>query len=146
MERNGKRNRIVGPALLAGALALALAGLVALSAQARGPEWGKREPSPDRAAARMAERLGLSAEQKTQIQEILTEGHAKRTEIREEGRRKMESLRDETGKRLAGVLTPEQMARLRQFREERRDRRRDCGPRHEGPDGAFPGGPPPEHE
>jgi len=146
MERSGKRNRIVGRAILAVALALALAGVAALSAQARGTDWGGRDPSPDRAAARMAERLGLSAEQKAQIQEILTQGHAKRTEIREEGRKKMASLREETEKRLSGVLTPEQMTKLRQFREERRDRRRDCGPRHEGPDGGSPGGPPPGHE
>ncbi len=142
MECSGKRNRIVGRAILAVGLALALAGLVALSAQARAPEWGGRGPSPDRAAARMAERLGLSAEQKAQVQEILTQGHAKRVEIREEGRKKMEFLRDETEKRLSGVLTAEQMARLRQFREERRD----CGPRPEGRDGGFPGGPPPERD
>ncbi len=146
MERSGTKSRIVGRAILAGAMALALAGLVALSAQARGPERDGREPSPDRVAARMAERLGLSAEQKGQVQEILTQGRAKRTEIREEGRKKMESLRDDTEKRLSGVLTAEQMTRLRQFREERRDRRRDCGPRHDGPDGGSPGGPLPEHE
>ena len=81
MERNAKRNRLVGPATLAAALALGLAGLVALSAQARERESSAREPSPDRAAARMAERLGLSAEQKAQVQEILTQGRAKRTEI-----------------------------------------------------------------
>lgn len=144
MEHSVKKNRIVGRAIVAGVLALGLAGLVALSAQARGPEWGKREPSPERAAARMAERLGLSAEQKAQVQEILTQGRAMRTEIREEGRRKMESLRDDTEKRLAGVLTAEQLTNLRQFREERRDRRRDCGPRHEGRGGGLPEGPPPE--
>lgn len=146
MERSGKRNRIVGRAILAGALVLALAGLVALSAQARGTDRGLREPSPDRRAARMAERLGLSAEQKAQVVEILTQGFAKRTEIREEGRRKMESLREETETRLSGVLTPEQMTKLRQFREERRERRRDCSPRHRGRDGGRHGGPPPERD
>lgn len=146
MEHSGKSNRIVGRAILAGALVLALAGFVALSAQARGTDRGGREPSPDRLAARMAERLGLSAEQKARVQEILTQGVAKRTEIREEGRRKMASLREETEKSLSGVLTPEQMTKLRQFREERRDRRRDCGPRHEGRDGGFHGDRPPEHD
>lgn len=146
MERSGGRNRIVVRAILAGALVLALAGFVALSAQARGTDRGGREPSPDRQAARMAERLGLSAEQKAQVQEILTQGVAKRTEIREEGRKKMESLREETEKRLSGVLTPEQMTKLRQFREERRERRRDCGSRHWGRHGGFHDGPPPEHD
>jgi Spy/CpxP family protein refolding chaperone len=142
MERSGKKNRIVGRAILAGALALALAGLVALSAQARGPEWGGREPSPDRRAAWMAERLGLSAEQKTRTQEILTQGFAKRNEIREEGRKKMESLRKETEERISGVLTPEQMEKLRRLREKRGDR----GPQPGDREGGFPGGPPPKHD
>lgn len=117
MERSGRRIRFIGRAILAGALVLALAGFVALSARARGTDRGGREPSPDRLAARMAERLRLSAEQKARVQEILTQGVAKRTEIREEGRKKMASLREETEKSLSGVLTPEQMTKLRQFRE-----------------------------
>lgn len=143
MERNGMGNRLAGPALVAGALALVLGGLLALSAEARG--WGRdgRAPAPDRQAARMAERLGLSAEQEARVQEILTQRHEKRAEIRDEGRRKMESLRDETEKSLSGVLTAEQMDRLRQFREERRDRRRDCGPCRDGRGAGFRGGPPP---
>ncbi len=140
MEQSGTKNRIVGRAVVALAAVLVLAGLVVLSAQARGPEWGGHKPSPDRLAARMAERLGLSADQQARIQEILTQNIAKRSEIREEGRRKMEALRDDTEKRFASVLTPEQMTKLRAFREERRDRRGDCGPRHR--DGESPGAPP----
>jgi len=146
MEHSGRRNRIVGRVILAGILALVLAGFVALSAHARGTNRDGREPSADRQAARMAERLGLSAEQKAQVREILTQGVAQRTEIREEGRKKLEALREETEKRLSGVLTPEQMTKLRQFREERRERRRDCGPRHGGRHGGFHDGPPPDHD
>ncbi len=146
MEHSGKRKWITGRALAAGAAALVLAGLVALSAQARGTEWGRHKPSPDSLAARMAERLGLSADQKAQVQEILTQNLAKRAEIREEGRKKMESLRDDTQKRFASVLTPEQMTKLRALREERRDRRRDCSPGRRDGDRGHHGGPPPQTE
>jgi len=142
MERNGKENRIVGRAIIAVALALVLAGLVALSAQAHGPEWGGRELTQDREAALMAKRLGLSDDQKTRIQEILTQGFAKRNEIQEEDRKKMESLRKETEERISGVLTPEQMEKLRRLREERGGR----GPQPGDREGGFPGGPPPKHD
>lgn len=143
MERSGKGSRLVGPALVAGALALVFGGLLVLSAEARGRRWDGRAPSPDRQAARMAERLGLSAEQQTRVQAILTEGHAKRTEIFQEGRRKMESLRQETEKRFSSVLTPEQMTKLKQLREERSERRRDRGPWRDDRDGGIPEGAPP---
>ncbi len=146
MEHSGKRKRIVGRVLAAGAAVLVLAGLVALSAQARGTEWGRHKPTPESLSARMAERLGLSADQKARVQEILTQNLAKRAEIREEGRKKMESLRDDTEKRFASVLTPEQMTRLRALREERRERRRDCSPgRRDGGRGDR-GGQPPQPE
>ena len=145
MERNGKGARAARRAILAGALALVLEGVVALSAQARGKGEDGREPSPDRQAARIAERLGLSAEQRTQVQKIFTESFEKGREIREEVRKKMAGLREETEKRLSGVLSPEQMTKLRDIREKRLERRRDCGPRQEGPEGGVPGGPPPEH-
>lgn len=146
MDSNGKGNGIVRRTIMAGALGLALVGLLALSAQARGPGRGGREFSPDRAAARMAERLDLKAEQQSQVRKILDESLAKRGEIREEGRKKMEALREETDKRLSGVLTPEQMTRLRALREERGERRGDCGMRPGGPERGFPGEPPPEDD
>ena len=148
MERNRKGIRWAGPAIAAGAVAVVLAGLVALSAQARGRDWAGREPSPDRIATRIAERVGLTADQRTKVQEILAQNIEARTAIRDEGRRKMESLRDDTEKRLAGVLSAEQMDKLRALREERRERRRDrcrdCPLQPEGRGGGFPGGPPPE--
>ncbi len=146
MERNGIGAGLRRRAVIAGALALVLVGFVALTVHARG--WGRdgHQPSPDRQAARIAERLGLSADQKAQVQQILSESFAKRREIREEGRKKMEGLREETEKRFVAVLTPEQMAKFRQFREERRERRRDCGPRPEGRGNESPGGQPPKGE
>lgn len=139
MDSNGKRSRTVRRAVFAGALGLALVSILALSTHARGPGKGWREPSPDRAAARLAERLGLTAEQQEQVRPILEENFAKRRDIREEARRKMEALREETDKRLSGVLTPEQLTKLRELRSERGKRFKDGDRRHGGPKGAVPG-------
>lgn len=146
MGRNGAGSRFTGRAAIAGALALVLGGILALSAEARG--WGRdgRGPAPDRQAARLAERLGLSAEQETRVREIFAESGEKRRAIREEGWKKMEGLRAETEERLAGVLTPEQMTGLRDLRERRMERRRDCGPRAGGWGGGFRGGPPTDRD
>ena len=141
MERSRSWKGIVGPAVLAGVLGLCLAAFATGSAHARGPGRGFREPSPERAAARMAERLGLTAEQREQVRGILAESFAKRRGLREEGRSRREALREETEGRLSGVLTPEQRERLREFRERRRDRRRDCDGWRAKPGGDAPRGP-----
>lgn len=143
MDRKKNGNGIARRAIVAAGLGLALVGLVALTAQARGPgTWG-REASPDRAVARMTEQLDLTAEQQAEVRQIFAETFEKRREIREEARRKAEALREETDARLSGTLTPEQMTKLRSLREERRDRRRDGGRwpggKGDGPSPARPG-------
>jgi periplasmic protein CpxP/Spy len=137
MDSNGKRT--IRRAAFAGVLGLALVSILALSVHARGPGKGWREPSPDRAVARLAERLGLTAEQKEQVRPILEESFAKRREIRKEAHQKMQTLREETDGRLSGVLTPEQMTRLRELRSERGERPKDGGQRHGGPKHVVPG-------
>jgi len=111
-------------AAVAGLLGLTALALAPLTAQA----WGRgdRGPSPDRALERMTERLDLSAEQQGQVREILESSFAKGREAREAHRSEMETIRQETQDRLAGVLSPEQMAELGQLRAERQERRRDC--------------------
>ncbi len=111
-------------AAVAGLLGLTALALAPLTAQA----WGRgdRGPSPDRALERMTERLDLSAEQQGQVREILESSFAKGREAREAHRSEMETIRQETQDRLAGVLSPEQMAELGQMRDERQERRRDC--------------------
>jgi len=111
-------------AAVAGLLGIAALALAPLTAQAWGR--GERGPSPGRAVERMAERLDLTAEQQGQVREILEASFAKGREAREAHRSEMETIRQETQDRLAGVLSPEQMAELAQMRDERRERRRDC--------------------
>lgn len=142
MDRKMKGNGIARRAIVAGGVGLAVFAVVALTAQARGPgKWG-REASPDRAVARMTERLDLTPEQQAQVRRILSDSFEKRREIREGTRRKIEALREETDTRLSGMLTPEQVTKLRSLREERRDHRRDGrrwpGGKGDGPAPARP--------
>lgn len=110
---------------IAGALGLSLVSLVAISAQARGPRGSG--PAPDRAVARLTERLDLSADQQTQVKTILEESFAKQKETRDAHRKEMEALREATDANLAKVLTPEQMQKLHELRDRREGRRGDCG-------------------
>jgi len=125
--------------LTAGIIALAALSLVPLAAQAWG-RGGHRGPSPDRAVERLTEDLALTADQQTQVKTILEESFAKGTEMREAHRQEMEALRDQTHESLAAVLTPEQVQKFDELRDERREHRehrRNCDRRpgcwEEGP-------------
>jgi len=116
-----------------GILGLALLSLIPLTAQAFG-RGGKHRPDPDRAVARLTEKLELTAEQQGRVKAILEDGFAKRAEVREAHRSEMETLREQTHDQLAAALTPEQASKLEQLREERRgrmERRGDCAQRPE---------------
>lgn len=111
-----------------GILGLTLLSLVPLTAQAFGRR-GKVGPTPDRALTRLTEELDLTAEQQGQVKAVLEENFAERNEIREAHRQEMETLREQNHTRLSAVLTPEQVEKLDQLRDERRERvewRRDC--------------------
>jgi Spy/CpxP family protein refolding chaperone len=120
MDRNAtnKTRRLV----FSGILGLAMMSLVPLSAQA----WGRggRGPSPEKAVGRLTQELNLTAEQQAQVKQILEEGFAKRREARETYRSEMQTLRNETKAKLEGVLTADQVTKLHQLRDERKDRRR----------------------
>lgn len=111
-----------------GIVGLALLSLVPLSAQARGR--GGKGPSPEQAVERLTGALDLTAEQQGPVKAILEESFAKRGEVREAHRSEMETLREETEGKLAAVLSPEQLAKLRQLRDARHGRRGegDCRP------------------
>lgn len=115
-------------AVTTGIVGLALLGLVPLTAQAWG-RGGRGEPSPERAAARLTERLDLTAEQQEQVKGVLEESFARRAEVRAAHREEMDALRDQTHEKLAAILTAEQVEKLdqlRELRQERMERRRDC--------------------
>ena len=77
----------------------------------------------------LAERLQLTAEQKTKVQEILSDTREQLRAARQEMEPRMAEIRRQADGRLQTVLTPEQWEKFQRMRDERQRRR---GPR--GPD------------
>ena len=78
----------------------------------------------------LAERLQLSAEQKTKVQEIFSDTREQLRAARQEMEPRMAEIRRQADGRLQTVLTPEQWEKFQRLRDERQ--RRGRGPR--GPD------------
>ena len=79
------------------------------------------------------DRLELSAEQKVQVQQILTDTRRQLGEARKESEPRMKDIRRQTDERLQQVLTPEQWQKFQQLKEEMRGRRRGRSRRGDGP-------------
>ena len=78
----------------------------------------------------LAERLQLTADQKTKVQEIFGDTREQLRAARQEMEPRMTEIRRQADGRLQTVLTPEQWEKFQRMREERQ--RRGRGPR--GPD------------
>ena len=78
----------------------------------------------------LAERLQLTADQKTKVQEIFSDTREQIRAARREMEPKMAEIRRQADGRLQTVLTPEQWQQFQRMRDERQHRGR--GPR--GPD------------
>ena len=74
----------------------------------------------------MAQRLKLSAEQKTKVQEIFNDTREQLGAVRQEMEPRMSEIRRQADGRLQTVLTPEQWQQFQKLRAERD--RRDRGP------------------
>ena len=79
----------------------------------------------------LAERLQLTAEQKTKVQEIFSDTREQLRAARQEMEPRMAEIRRQADGRLQTVLTPEQWEKFQRMRDERQ--RRGRGPRG-GPD------------
>jgi Spy/CpxP family protein refolding chaperone len=101
------------------------AGILALNVY-RGLAWGRQGNRIDE----LAERLQLSAEQKTKVQEIFSDTREQLRAVRQEMEPRMTEIRRQADGRLQTVLTPEQWEKFQRLRDERQ--RRGRGPR--GPD------------
>jgi Spy/CpxP family protein refolding chaperone len=82
----------------------------------------------------MAERLQLTADQKTKVQEIFADTREQLRAVRRESEPKMNEIRRQADGRLQTVLTPEQWQKFQKVREEIRQRRGSRG----GPRGDRP--------
>lgn len=130
---NDTKNRwqVRGAALIIFVLGFA-AGILALNVY-RGVAGGPR--SRDR-FEQMAERLNLNADQKTKVQEILTDTREQVRALRRESQPKFDEIRRQADTRLEEVLTPEQWQQFQKERHEMRGRRGRGGPG--GPRGERP--------
>jgi len=87
--------------------------------------WGHGGRSfTERRFDHIIDRLDLNAEQKPQVEKILSETRKQLMEIRKESEPKMREIREQTDQRLKAVLTPEQWVRFKQMRDEMRGHHR----------------------
>jgi Spy/CpxP family protein refolding chaperone len=76
----------------------------------------------------LAERLNLTADQKTKVQEIFSDTREQLRAVRQETEPRMEEIRRQADGRLQTVLTPEQWQQFQKMRDQR-ERRGDRGHR-----------------
>lgn len=93
-----------------------------------------RQRDPRDRFEQMAERLQLSGDQKTKVQEIFTDTREQLRAVRRESEPKMDEIRRHADGRLQTVLTPEQWQQFQSLRDEMRQRRGGRG----GPRGDRP--------
>lgn len=93
-----------------------------------------RQRDPRDRFEQMAERLQLSGDQKTKVQEIFTDTREQLRAVRRESEPKMDEIRRQADGRLQTVLTPEQWQQFQSLRDEMRQRRGGRG----GPRGDRP--------
>jgi len=98
------------------------AGILALNVY-RG--WGSR--GGGNRMDELSERLQLTADQKTKVQEIFNDTREQLRAVRQETEPRMEEIRRQADGRLQTVLTPEQWERFQHLREERGRRGRGRG-------------------
>ena len=92
---------------------------------------GWRAAAPGNRIDELSERLQLTAEQKTKVQEIFSDTREQLRAVRQEMEPRMAEIRRQADGRLQTVLTPEQWEKFQRMRDERQ-RRGGRGPR--GPD------------
>ena len=90
------------------------AGILALNVY-RG--WGSRGGGTR--MDELSERLQLTADQKTKVQEIFNDTREQLRAVRQETEPRMEEIRRQADGRLQTVLTPDQWERFQRLREER---------------------------
>jgi periplasmic protein CpxP/Spy len=117
---------------LSASLTLALAGTLALAQSTptnpdtttqNGYHRHRHAPDPHRAALRVGQRLGLSADQTAKLEPIFADSQQKIAALRsdtslspDQRRQQFRAIHENTKTQLASVLTPDQMQQLRNMR------------------------------
>ena len=107
------------------------AGILALNVYR---SWARTTERTKDRFEQLADRLQLNNDQKTKVQEILSDSREQLRAVRRESEPKMNEIRSQADGRLQTVLTPEQWQKFQAIREEMRQRRSGRGgPRGEAP-------------
>lgn len=77
----------------------------------------------------LTERLNLTADQKTKVEQILNDTREQLRSLRRESEPRVTEIRRQADERMQQVLTPEQWAQFQTVRSEMRERRGGRGPR-----------------
>ena len=120
--------QVRGAALIIFVLGFA-AGILALNVYRSFAHGGERRDRFEQ----MAERLQLTADQKTKVQEIFADTREQLRAVRRESEPKVNEIRLQADGRLQTVLTPEQWQKFQSTRDEMRQRRGGRGPKHNRP-------------
>lgn len=99
------------------------AGALALNAYKRWGRTGAQQGRQDR-FEQMLNRLNLSADQKTQVHEILSDTRGQLQNLRKESEPRFAEIRQQADERLQKVLTAEQWQQFQKERSELRSRGR----------------------
>ena len=99
------------------------AGILALNVYR---SWA-RNLTPASRFENLAERLNLTADQKTRVQEIFSDTREQLRALRKESEPRVNEIRRQADGRLQTILTPEQWQQFQKIRDERQ--RRGRGPR-----------------
>ena len=130
MDKASKnRWQVRGAAMIIFVLGFA-AGILALNVYRSFAHGGDRRDRFEQ----MAEKLQLTADQKTKVQEIFTDTREQLRAVRRESEPKVNEIRRQADGRLQTVLTPEQWEKFQSTRDEMRQRRGGRGgPRRDRP-------------
>ena len=101
------------------------AGALAFNAYQR---WSRARAGGDR-FEQMLDRLQLSADQKTQVHQIISDARTQLREVRKQTEPRFDDIRRQADERLQKVLSPEQWQQFQQEREKMRGRGHRSGPR-----------------
>lgn len=116
----------------AAAIVIFLLGFVAGSLALQAYRAWARGRSPEDRFEQLANRLQLTADQRTKVQQIFGDTRQQLQALRKESEPRVNDIRQQTDQRLQKVLTPEQWQRFQQMRDEMRARR-GRGDRGSGP-------------
>jgi|GEM_PF-1869139 len=102
---------------------MALALTLSAGAFAMSHEDGERRPGDGKRLEKMAQHLDLNDQQKSQVAQIMKAQGEKRKVMMETHKAQRDAMQADMRSQLSGVLTPEQMQKLGNMREERDERR-----------------------